>query len=176
MAIQINKDSMKAYFFLAEAQIELGHPNEALSSGLMAYDLCLRQKSPSAAKIAELILRVKKEKWAVKEKERMRRRGYLVVELEERLEQARESERQAIIGKLQRCEIDNVVAKEELEILDDLSRRKIDELKSVFALADPANLKPREVPDYLIDNITFNIMHDPVMVSSLTLVTKRAGC
>ena len=30
---------------------------------------------------------------------------------------------------------------------------KVGELRSVFALADPANHKPREIPDHLVDMV-----------------------
>ena len=67
-------------------------------------------------------------------------------------------------------------------------RKKIEELRTVFAIADPKNLKRRvcttfremrqenrvetllrpdqEVPDYLIDNISFTVMHDPVVTKT----------
>lgn len=37
---------------------------------------------------------------------------------------------------------------------------KMEELRNVFAIADPSNLEKREVPEYLVDDISFEIMHD----------------
>ena len=34
---------------------------------------------------------------------------------------------------------------------------KVGELRSVFALADPANYKPREIPDHLVDMVNWNV-------------------
>jgi len=34
---------------------------------------------------------------------------------------------------------------------------KVGELRSVFALADPANHKPREIPDHLVDMVNRNV-------------------
>lgn len=48
----------------------------------------------------------------------------------------------------------------------DEARRKVDELRNVFAMADPENHAAREVPDYLVDTITFEIMHDPVVTKN----------
>lgn len=44
--------------------------------------------------------------------------------------------------------------------------RRMTELQRVFAAADPKGMKLREVPDYLVDKISFGIMHDPVMTRS----------
>ena len=41
--------------------------------------------------------------------------------------------------------------------------KKVSDLRTAFALSDPSNLQKREVPDYLVDGITFEIMHDPVV-------------
>lgn len=43
---------------------------------------------------------------------------------------------------------------------------KITELRNVFAIADPTHMALREVPDYLIDTISFEIMHDPVITKT----------
>ena len=51
---------MKAYYYLAQAQLALHHPNEALSSALTAYDVCLKTNNASASNIAALILQAKK--------------------------------------------------------------------------------------------------------------------
>ncbi|KAK4991356.1 hypothetical protein LTR28_001358, partial [Elasticomyces elasticus] len=51
------------------------------------------------------------------------------------------------------------------EILNDFEK-KVGELRSVFALADPQNHAPRETPDHLIDTITFEPMHDPVVTKN----------
>jgi STIP1 homology and U-box containing protein 1 len=43
---------------------------------------------------------------------------------------------------------------------------KISEIKTLFAAADPTNHKPREIPDHLVDMITFEPMHDPVITKN----------
>ncbi|KAI5807891.1 hypothetical protein DFH27DRAFT_522592 [Peziza echinospora] len=44
-----------------------------------------------------------------------------------------------------------------------LSDLEKDEIKKVWARANPETAKPRVVPDYFIDNITFSVMVDPVV-------------
>ena len=51
------------------------------------------------------------------------------------------------------------------EILSSFDR-KTAELRAVFATADPVSYKPREIPDHLVDMITFEPMHDPVMTKN----------
>lgn len=76
-AIELERDNMKGYFYLAQAQLALHHPNEALSSAVTAYQECLKTGSSSTAKVSELVLQAKKEKWEAKERDRIRRRSDL---------------------------------------------------------------------------------------------------
>lgn len=46
------------------------------------------------------------------------------------------------------------------------ARLKIKTLEDVFGKAEAERCTRREVPDYLIDTITFNVMSDPVIVGS----------
>jgi STIP1 family protein 1 len=73
----------------------------------------------------------------------------------------------------------SVGLREELDELKAVWENKINELRNVFAIADPKELEKRvrnsswwvagcltieqEIPEYLIDDISFEIMHDPVM-------------
>lgn len=62
--------------------------------------------------------------------------------------------------KASRGEMGAVEAVEERNALAKATQQKIDDLRSIFAIADPDQLEKREVPDHLIDNISFEIMHD----------------
>ncbi|KAI9812838.1 MAG: hypothetical protein M1832_006459 [Thelocarpon impressellum] len=170
-SIELHPTNMKAYYYLAQAQIQLHHPNEGLSSAMTAYDLCLSAggSSSDASSVSALVLRARKEKWEARETERLRRRSALLAELEDRLELARLDDVGAIELRAARGGLGAQEAKEEMATASELSSKKLDELRSVFALADPDNLQRREVPDYLIDNISFSIMHDPVVASPLAL-------
>ncbi|KAI9726228.1 MAG: hypothetical protein M1835_003783, partial [Candelina submexicana] len=164
-SIEILPQNMKAYNHLAQAQLALHHPNEALASALTAYNICLATNNGSATAISALVLKAKKEKWEKLEKERLRMRNELVVELEERLELASDREMDAIDDRRRRYEINDIELAEERQILEVVTRQKIEELRSVFAIAD-TELHRREVPEYLIDSISFSIMHDPVMTKT----------
>jgi STIP1 family protein 1 len=165
-----NAFNFKSYFYLAQAQLALHHPNEALSSALTAYSQAMHPPPSEANKatsalpsLSDFVLKCKKEKFAARERQRRRQRGDILAELEESLEANKRNDLSQIESSLSSSAIGVIEAQERrLEILD-LHQKKIDELKTVFALADPQNHQPREVPDYLVDTISFEIMHDPVI-------------
>ncbi|MCJ1314879.1 hypothetical protein MMC15_000193 [Xylographa vitiligo] len=165
-AIELQPQSMKGYYYLAQAQVALHHPNEALSSATTAYDICLRTHDSSASNISALILQAKKEKWEVKERERIRRRSDLLRELEDGLLRTADVQRLQVDQRLKHLELDPTEGREEKEEITEATRRKVEELRTLFAVSDPENLTRREVPDYLIDNISFAIMHDPVVTKT----------
>ena len=162
-AIAIDDSSMKAWYYLAQAQISLHHPNEALSSAIRAYEICIQTFDSSAGPVSQLILRAKKEKWEAKEKERIRRRSELLDELEKGLTRMGEYESSNIKLSLRNGEISKSEAEEREAEVVAMTRSKIEEVHSSFAISDPEHLAKREVPDWMIDNITFSVMYDPVI-------------
>jgi len=128
---------MKAYYYLAQAQLALHHPNEATNSALTAYDLCISTSSPSTRNVSELVLKAKKEKWEVRERERLRTRNAMLRELEERLDVSKAEDLSEIDEGVKAGDISLGEAEEERIATEDVARRKIEELRSLFALADP---------------------------------------
>ncbi|KAL8786406.1 MAG: hypothetical protein Q9213_002822 [Squamulea squamosa] len=180
--------NMKGYYYLAQAQLALKHPNEALNSALTAYHECLKTSSSSTSSVSQLVLQAKKDKWEAKERERIRQRSALLAELEEDLERKKGTELRKVDIMCEGRE-DTSDAREEREEVENTWRRKIEELRSVFAIADgglerrvrmishgytpiaiTADMKnhKQEVPDYMIDNISFCVMHDPVITKNGT--------
>lgn len=149
VSLDLLPKNLKAYFFLAQAQIELGMCAKALESAKAAHRLCVEEcmmvpmgkGSSNIEKITALVLRCKKEWWEEQENERLHRRSGLLTEL---------------VGLLERSE--NESEKEE----------KIGELRSVFEMAriGGEDARHRKVPDWAIDDITFSVMLDPVIVCS----------
>ncbi|KAF2797327.1 U-box-domain-containing protein [Melanomma pulvis-pyrius CBS 109.77] len=167
-SVELLKENMKAYFYLAQAQIAINHPNEALSSALMAYDLCTRsaQQTSNAATISALVLKCKKAKWDIRERDRIRRRADLLADLEASLEVTYKKDVSDIESRIEAGDVGKVEGAEEKgERRRDWEKRR-DDLRTAFALSDPENLGKREVPDFLVDGITFEIMHDPVVTKN----------
>ncbi|KAF2847068.1 FMN-linked oxidoreductase [Plenodomus tracheiphilus IPT5] len=189
-SIELLKDNMKAFFYLgmrpflhthapsprytalrpdtAQAQIAINHPNEALSSALMAYQLCTTssQQTSNAATISALVLRCKKAKWDIRERERIRRRADLLSDLESMLETQCKKDLDDIDARMESNLVSRTDGQEEKAERKLDFEKKRDDLRTAFAISDPANQQKREVPDYLVDGITFEIMHDPVVTKN----------
>jgi STIP1 family protein 1 len=174
-SLELLQANMKAYYYMAQAELELGRKIAALKNAEIAYELCSGVKVgsrvgalPSAGydktwerslgSVTALVLRCKKEVWEMKEKERLRGRNSLLLELVEDLERRRDLEIDGIEGG-------EIERQEMLKEVTEIYSGKIEELKGVWEAAAGAEGKRREVPDWLIDDITFAVMHDPVMVS-----------
>jgi STIP1 homology and U-box containing protein 1 len=153
---------------IAQAQFELNHPNEALTSAITAYNLCARAQNATsnAFSIATYVLKCKKAKWDLRERDRLRRRSDLLAELETKLEQDRNNELSEVEERQRSGELGEIGAKEERDIINQNCQTKATELRHIFAVADPSNMSLREVPEYLIDTISFEIMHDPVITKT----------
>ena len=151
---------MKGYYYLAQAQIALHHPNEALNSAMTAYRICLETHDSSTSNISNLILQAKKEKWEAKERERIRRRSDLLRELEDSL--IRNSDRQVWEAeqKIKNLELNEIEAKEEKDEIQASTRRKMEELRSVFALSDPRELKQRVCISCSAESVSILIAND----------------
>lgn len=142
-AIELEKNNMKAYFYLAQAQLALRHPNEAYTSALTAYEECIKTSNSSAGSVSALVLQAKKQKWEVRERDRIRRRSPLLAELEDNLGHVAGYERHNITARIDRGEISQSEGAEEIEELEQSLKRKVDDLRSIFAISDPKNLQRR---------------------------------
>jgi STIP1 homology and U-box containing protein 1 len=130
---------------IGQAQLHLNHPNEALSSALMAYEICSRSvhQTSSAFSISGFVVKCKKAKWDRYERERLQRRNELLGELEEKLVQDKNNEMSAIEQRAETEEIGRVAAQEETDIVEENTTRKVNELRNAFAISDPRNLERR---------------------------------
>ena len=134
---------MKGYYYLAQAQLALHHPNEALSSALTAYDICIKTHNASAGSISSLVLQAKKEKWEARERDRIRRRSDLLQELEDSLQSKRKEELRTVENRMEKYGLNKAEMEEEKAEVESSTRRKVEELRSIFAIADPENLQRR---------------------------------
>ncbi|ORY03661.1 hypothetical protein BCR34DRAFT_492219 [Clohesyomyces aquaticus] len=167
-SIELMRENMKGFFYLAQAQLAINHPNEALSSALTAYDLCTHssQQTSNAATISALVLKCKKAKWDIRERDRLRRRSSLLSTLESNLESQCKRDLFEITEQASTGAIGAIEASDSKSELLKAHEQNLADLRTAFAISDPGNMAKREVPDYLIDGITFEIMHDPVVTKN----------
>lgn len=142
-SIELEPGNMKGYYYLAQAQLALHHPNEALSSAMTAYEECLKTSSSSTRNVSTLVLQAKKEKWEAKERDRIRRQSELLEELVTGLGTVAKHELYMLQDRMERGELSEGEAIEEKQEVELSSRKKIEEVQSVFGLANPATMKKR---------------------------------
>lgn len=173
-SLYLLSENMKAYYYLAQAEIELGRIDEALKHADMAYDLCSGRNTGtvdqgwlrSLSNVTALVLRCRKERWERKENERIKVQNTLLEEVCS-LIKGKKEEQVAIIAA-------HNGSKKDMGEVEAKWAGKEQELRRMWDIAADAESKrrediagkTREVPDWLIDNITFQVMHDPMMVSS----------
>ena len=87
-------------------------------------------------------------------------------ELEEDLERRKRTTIQEIESALQRGAMKPIEADEARVEALELARNKTDDLRTTFALADPTNHAKKEIPEWAVDTISFELMHDPVMTKN----------
>ena len=146
-SLELNpNNNMKAYYYLAQAQLGLKHPNEALTSALTAYNVALFTKSSSTNSAAELVTACKKAKFEARERDRLRTRGALRALLEDKLQQDLDEELNGINRRLKNGEMAGHDAEQERKWAKEAWKKNVDELKSTFAVADPQNQPHRVSP------------------------------
>ncbi|PTB53773.1 hypothetical protein M431DRAFT_444049 [Trichoderma harzianum CBS 226.95] len=155
--LALSPSNMKAHYYLAQAQLSIRDFDSALENALAAHKLCAATNDKSLGAVTAMVLKCKKDRWGDREKKRLR----LEREVEERM------------LDLLRRDRDEMLMAEESEIerrmIEEEANEKIATLSSVFEASRSQNQKKREVPDWAIDDISFDIMVDPVIVSFLTL-------
>ncbi|KAF3919411.1 hypothetical protein ABW21_db0207793 [Orbilia brochopaga] len=165
-AININRDAMKGHYMAAQALIQLSRPSEALGFAMSAYQLAIQQHSKSATDVANVVLEAKKQRWKKLEHNRIDKDNSLLNQMKELIKS--DSDRR--IMNLREEQWDSTDHERDYEaevaVIREDARVQMEDLGNVFARADPQRYKPREVPDYLIDSISFSIMTDPVVTKS----------
>lgn len=149
---------MKAHFLLCQAQTALGDPEAALRSGVQAHALCISSAEiKSLPAITAAVLQCKKASWEAREKRRVREARALERELEDVLNREREDMLEEVESEVERKTI-----VEECE-------SQLASLRDVFERSRAQDQKRREVPEWAIDDISFGILVDPVIVRPITV-------
>ncbi|KAK4099708.1 hypothetical protein N658DRAFT_568008 [Parathielavia hyrcaniae] len=155
--LRLAPDSMKAHYSLSQAHLALHAYDDALRHALRAHVLCAGAGDKSLGTITTHVLRCKKERWDDLEKRRARETAGLEAEVLALLERERDGAlREHRQGRL---DLDEVAKKE----IEDEWRGKMDMMRDVFERARPAEERRRQVPDWAIDDISFQVMVDPVI-------------
>lgn len=154
-SLKLNSKHLKGYFLLSQGQLAIGIYKEALENALTAHRLCAETNDKSLTVVTAHVLLCKKEHWEQLEKSRFRETGELETELLDLMDQQR-------TAALKTC-----TSKFEHDLVTEDWDKKITLLRSTFENSRSPADKTRRVPDWAIDEISFAVMIDPVMVSGI---------
>jgi len=152
--LELAPDNMKAHYYLAQAYLALHDYDDALDHARRAHELCARTNDKSLAAVTAQVLRCKKERWEDMERRRRREGSELEIEVLALLERERD-------GVLRDMTDDGEKKEVEAEW-----EQKLESMRRVFEKARAAEERRRKVPDWAVDDISFQVMVDPVIVSS----------
>ncbi|CCG81515.1 U-box domain protein [Taphrina deformans PYCC 5710] len=145
---------MKANYYIGQAQLELGRPNEAYTSLVKAYRTAIREKNASIFDIKDALMDARKQRWARSEKKRLEEEGALAQKLKSLIESECLWQIQIAGDDESRVELAKARAEEGQTSLQNLLQRS-DERYRI-----------REVPDYFVCPISLSIFSDPVITPS----------
>ncbi|KAK0721587.1 U-box domain-containing protein [Lasiosphaeria miniovina] len=152
--LKLAPDRMKAYFYLSQAYLALGDYEEALRTALEAHKLCVQTEDKNLTTVTTQVLQCKRERWEAGERKRKRETSALENETLAFFEHDREDVLKMVI--------DDAHKRDVIKEYDE----KLRVIRDVFERARNSDQKARSVPDWAIDEISFCVMHDPVMTKS----------
>lgn len=160
---------MKAHYYKAQALLDLSRPAHAEDEAREAYSLCQRGGDKgwerSLGSVAAVVLKSKKAVWELRENERLRQRNGLLEECIKGLQSQRKEELSRLAEGQDLSDSNGIEEREtQREEVMHKWEKKISEIKRVWERGVDPEGRRREVPDWAIDDITFGIMIDPVMV------------
>ncbi|CEL01412.1 Putative U-box domain protein [Aspergillus calidoustus] len=165
---QKSASSLKSRWYLAQALLGLQRPQEAYDVAIDAYRASLAGKNPQSENLSKVILRAKQAIWAAKESARLHQMNHTLAKVESLIEADLKSALADVQGQLDRGEIGETGFHEDQKALRDEAQENIKNVREAFRISTNGEVQERIVPDYLIDGITFEIMHDPVIIPSGT--------
>lgn len=151
------RNNVKGYYYLSIARLEMSprQSQEALSNALQAYEICVSLTDKSITAVLTQILKCKKAVWEDKTQPETEAKGRLLENITSLMQQNLNSE----LSKLPQGELGT----SEAQIARESLQREHD---TQLSLLKESLFKRPKVPDWLIDDISFQCMHDPVMTKN----------
>jgi len=149
-ALSSDANSIKAHYFKSKCLLELGDVEEACTHARLAYESCRASDDKSLDMTMAHLLKCKSARWEVLEKRRKREHQDL------------EREVLAILEAETQREMQSATEGERPDIQSE-GQTRLERMKSIFERARSEDDRVREVPEWLVDDISFNVMVDPVM-------------
>lgn len=125
-----------------------------------------RAAASSIPAILTLVIACRKRTFEARRIEYRKSKADLLAEMEQHLQRNMHDTLRKIEEDLHAGAMLPIQAGEERAEIEATTEQKISELRSTFAVADPVNHLKKEIPEWAIDTITFELMHDPVVTRS----------
>ncbi|CAI7597419.1 unnamed protein product [Penicillium bialowiezense] len=161
-----NPTALKSYYYLAQALLGLQRPQEAYEVASDAYQQSLAAKNAQTENLSRTVLRAKQQIWAARETSRVRELDETLGAVEALIEADVARALGELQGRLDREEIGEIGFGEDQRAMREDAEKKVKNLREAFRVASKGEVQERIVPDHLVDGITFEIMHDPVITPS----------
>lgn len=161
-----NPKSYKCSWYLAQALLGQQRPQEAYDVAIDAYRASLAAKNVQTENLSKTVLRAKQQIWAAKETARLREINETLANVEQLIESDLKKGLEELKKKLDNGEIGQIGYAEDERALREDAEKNIRNVREAFRIASNGEIQERVVPDYLIDGITFEVMHDPVITTS----------
>lgn len=160
--LELSPSNMKGWYMKGQALLGLDRPDPAKVVLRKALTLAISQGSPSAGEISNRILQAYKLSWEKRERQRIRQENKTLDTLCKMINESK----LVSIRNIDRSQMENADDYNfAVEQIKHESNSLIATLENALGNQDPQQGK-REIPDYLLDKINFNIFVDPVVVPS----------
>lgn len=141
-----NPASLKSHYYLSQALLNLGHPQEAHDTAIGAYQMSLATKSPQTENLSKTILRAKQQIWAAKETARLREMDDTLATTERLVEEDLEkalNELQCKLDEGQIGQIGQIGFLEDQKALREDAEKHIHNLREAFKVASKGEIQER---------------------------------
>lgn len=133
---------------------------------LEAYHASLAAKSAQTENLSRTVLRAKQQVWAARETRRLREMDSTLAAVEGLIEGETQRASADLRRRLDAGEIGEIGFLEDEKILREDAAGNVRNVREAFRVASQGQVAERVVPDYLVDGISFEVMHDPVVTPS----------
>ena len=161
-----NPTRLKSCYYLAQALLGQQNPQAAHEVAIEAYRDSLSSKNPQTENLSKTVLRAKQQIWAAKETRRLRVMNETLAAVEGLIEAETQRASDELRRRVEAREIGEIGYIEDEKALRADAERNVQNVREAFRVATNGEVQERVVPDYLVDGISFEVMHDPVMTPS----------
>jgi STIP1 family protein 1 len=138
-----NTQSLKSCWYLAQALLGLGRPQEAYEVAIDAYRASLAAKSAQTENLSKTVLRAKQQIWAAKETARLREMNDTLATVESLIEADLNRELAELQAKLDKGEIGQTGFVEDQKALRADAEKNIQNVRDAFRIASNGDIQER---------------------------------